>query len=316
MPGKYKFINGQWYEVDNQGDVIYSDQYSDVPGTITREIETGNMIDDPNQKKVYYTIQGYSDDAKGKVNRENRRKRREYMGYIMGDKDVLTSYEKKYNNGEHITKKDLKNEEFLKALASNQFDKKREAGVVKGVAYPTLREKTKRGHFIKKDDKFYIPYLDITSGNDSWCPGCGSGIELDINKKYFDGLKWVDPRYSHTNASVNENIEYGQMPEMKTQYAIPVQTKVEEVTETRPTLIPRTTSTPDSSIKVTTTPRRTNRPATRSTTIKPKPKPTYIHKEGITNTTNADTVQTRTNSRVVFPDGSYGDWTYGEWKEQ
>ena len=97
MPDKYKFINGQWYEVDNQGNVIYSDQYSDVPGTLTREIETGNMIDDPNQKKVYYTIQGYSDDAKGKINRENRRNRRKYMGYIMGDKDVLTSYEKKYN---------------------------------------------------------------------------------------------------------------------------------------------------------------------------------------------------------------------------
>lgn len=316
MPDKYKFINGQWYEVDDQGNIIYSDQYSDVPGTLTREIETGNMVDDPNQKRVYYTIQGYSDDAKGKVNRENRRERRKYMDYIMGNKDVLTSYEKKYNNGEHITKKDLKDEEFLKALANNQFDTEREAGTVRKVAYPTLSEKTRRGHFVKEDDKFYIPYLDITLGNDSWCPGCESGIGLDINRKYFDGLKWIDPSYNHTNASINENVEYGQMPEMKTQYATPIQTKVEEVTETRPMLIPRTTVTPNSSIEVITTPRRTNRPTTRSTPVNSKPIKTYIPRENTTTTTNVDTVQSRTNSRIVFPDGSYGDWTYGEWVEQ
>lgn len=316
MPDKYKFINGQWYEVDDQGNVIYSDQYSDVPGTLTREIETGNMVDDPNQKRTYYTIQGYSDDAKGKVNREDRRKRRQYMGYIMGDKDVLTSYEKKYNNGEHITKKDLKDEEFLKALASNQFDKKGEAGIVRGVAYPTLREKTKRGHFVKEDNKFYIPYLDITLGNNSWCPGCGSGIGLDINRKYFDGLKWVDPRYRSTKASVEENIEYGQMPEMKTQYSTPVQTTIQTETETRPMLVPKRTAIPNSPVEVTTTPRRTNRPATRSTPVNSKPTKTYIPQDDTINTTNVDTVQSRTNSRVVFPDGSYGDWTYGEWVEQ
>lgn len=316
MPDKYKFINGQWYEVDDQGNVIYSDQYSDTPGTLTREIETGNMVDDPNQKRIYYTIQGYSDDAKGKVNRENRRERRKYMNYIMGDKDVLTSYEKKYNNGEHITKRNLRDEEFLKTLAGNQFDKKYEANTVRKVAYPTLSEKTRRGHFVKEDNKFYIPYLDITSGNDSWCPGCGSGIGLDINRKYFDGLSWVGPKYKHTNASVNGNIEYGQMPEMKTQYATPVQTRTEEFTETKPMLISKTTSTPGSSIKVTTTPSRTNRPAKRSTPVNPKPTEYYIPQEGTTNTTNTDTLQSRTGTRTVFPDGSYTDWTYGDWKEQ
>lgn len=79
MPGKYKFINGQWYEVDDQGNVIYSDQYSDIPGTLTREIETGNMVDDPNQKRIYYTIQGYSDDPKGKIDRYARRAQRKSM---------------------------------------------------------------------------------------------------------------------------------------------------------------------------------------------------------------------------------------------
>lgn len=316
MPDKYKFINGQWYEVDDQGNVIYSDQYSDTPGTLTREIETGNMVDDPNQKRVYYTIQGYSDDAKGKVDREDRRERRRYMDYIMGDKDVLTSYEKKYNNGEHITKKDLKNEEFLKALASNQFNTKQEAGTVRRVAYPTLSEKTRRGHFVKEDNKFYIPYLDITLGNNSWCPGCGSGIGLDINRKYFDGLRWVKPRYDYTKSSVKENIEYGQMPEMKTQYAVPVQTTIETETQTRPVSNTRRAATPNSPVEVTTTPRRTNRPATRSTPVKSKPTKTYIPQDDTVNTTNVDTVQTRTGTRTKFPDGSYGPWTYSEWEEQ
>lgn len=316
MPDKYKFINGQWYEVDDQGNVIYSDQYSDTPGTLTREIETGNMVDDPNQKRVYYTIQGYSDDAKGKVTRENRRERRSYMDYIMGDKDVLTSYEKKYNNGEHITKKDLKNEEFLKALAGNQFDTEREAGTVRKVAYPTLSEKTRRGHFVKENNKFYIPYLDITLGNDSWCPGCGSGIGLDINRKYFDGLSWVSPKYKHTNASIDKNIEYGQMPETKTQYAVPVQTTIETYTDTRPVTNTRRTATPNSSIEVVTPVHRTNRSGTRSTPVKSEPTKTRIPQEGTTNTTNVDTLQSRIGTRTVFPNGQVTPWEYGEWTEQ
>jgi hypothetical protein len=80
------------------------------------------------------------------------------------------------------------------------------------------------------------------------------------------------------------------MPEMKTQYATPVQTRVEEVTETRPMLIPRTTVTPNSSIEVITTPRRTNRPTTRSTPVNSKPTKTYIPREDTTTTTNVDTV--------------------------
>lgn len=83
---------------------------------------------------------------------------------------------------------------------------------------------------------------------------------------------------------------------MKTQYAIPVQTSVEKITETKPTLISRTNKS------------ETNKSGTRSTIIKPKPPRV--------DTTNVNTTQTRTKSRIRFPDGSYSDWIPGEWTEQ
>jgi hypothetical protein len=78
------------------------------------------MIDDPNQKRVFYTIQGYNKtpDEDMKMRRGAKKLRNRSIKDLMGGKDELTSYEKRYNNGQHFTKEDFENEEFLNNLSN------------------------------------------------------------------------------------------------------------------------------------------------------------------------------------------------------
>lgn len=310
MPDKYKFINGQWYEVDDQGNVIYSDQYSDIPGTLTKEVETGNMIDDPNSKRTYYTISGPS-RSQGFVTRQGRKDRRNARREITGSKNEITNFEQNYNNGQHITRHQLRDNNFLEDLSEMQYNNANDANLASDVVYPQIRDIELGNLDVNRrwstNKKVFSPHIER-----SIC----SPTKLHLFKRkpgYKIEFDWNKGHNRVYNNRVKSNTEYDQIPEMKTQYAVPVQTRVEEKTETKSALIPKKTSTTNSSTKVTTTPRRTNRPATRSTTVKPKSTQTYTPQ---TNTTSVDTIQTRTKSRLVFPDGSYGDWTYGEWTEQ
>ena len=308
---KYVQSGDYWYEQDGNG-IIYNDTYSDVPGTLTREVETGNMIDDPNQKRVFYTIQGYNKtpDEDMKMRRGAKKLRNKSIKDLMGGKDELTVYEKRYNNGQHFTKEDFENEEFLNNLSNVQFDKKWHAGKVRNITHPVLSKKIRNGHLEWDKDKHYvnIPTIDANYF-------CGDAdISFGSRLGTIGGFRWIDPVYSSATAGTQENIEYGQMPEMKTQYATPVQTTVETEVQTLPISNTRRTATPNLPVEVTTTPRRTNRPATRP--VNPKPTKIYIPQDDTVNTTNVDTVQSRTGTRIKFPDGSYGPWSYTEWVEQ
>jgi hypothetical protein len=97
-----------------------------------------------------------------------------------------------------------------------------------------LSKKIKNGHLEWDKDKHYvnIPTIDANYF-------CGdTDISFGSRLGTIGGFKWIDPVYSSATAGTQENIEYGQMPEMKTQYAVPIQTIIEEVREEEPVVKP------------------------------------------------------------------------------
>ena len=317
----YIEIDGQWYQTDDQGNIIYSDTPSDSPGTLTRKIETGNMIDDPNQKRVFYTIQGYNKtpDEDMKMRRGAKKLRNKSIKDLMGGKDKLTRYEKRYNNGQHFTKEDFENEEFLNNLANIQFNDKWDAGKVRNITHPVLSKKIKNGHLEWDKDKYYvnIPTIDVNQF-------CGdTDISFGSRLTTMGGFKWIDPVYSSAIARPQKNIEYGQMPEMKMQYAVPIQTTIEEVREEEPVIKPQLIPKPNRTQNTTEINYQRPRPVNTGTNLQ-KPRPTgKVKSEKTTQkktngegTYTADTTKVRTGTRIKFPDGTYGETTWSEWQEQ
>ncbi len=322
---KYVSSGDYWYEQDGNG-IIYNDTYSDVPGTLTREIETGNMIDDPNQKRVFYTIQGYNKtpDEDMKMRRSAKKLRNKSIKDLMGGKDELTNYEKHYNDGQHFTKEDFENEEFLNNLSNVQFDKKHHAEKVRNITHPVLSKKIKNGHLKWDKEKYYvnIPTIDANYF-------CGdTDISFGSRLGTIGGFKWIDPTYSSARANTQENIEYGQIPEMKTQYAVPIPVKTETFIQEEPVIksIPVSTS-----VNIKTTPQKpslrqksqtnsnsnSNSSSSSSSKPKPKQKPKSESKIITSPKTESDSIKTRTGVRLIAPDGTIlGDTKYTDWVEK
>ena len=274
------------------------------------------MVDDPNQKRVFYTIQGYNKtpDEDMKMRRSAKKLRNKSIKDLMGGKDELTYYEKRYNNGQHFTKEDFENEEFLNNLSNVQFDKKYHAGKVRNITHPVLSKKIKNGHLKWDKEKYYVDIPTIDA--DYFCGD--TDINFGSRLGTIGGFKWIDPIYSSTKAGTQENIEYGQMPEMKTQYAVPIPVKTETIVETEPVTKPIPTST---SVNIKTTPQKPSlkqKPQTSSSSKpKPKPKPKLESKIITSPKTTSDSIRTRTGVRLIAPDGTIlGDTTYTDWVEK
>jgi hypothetical protein len=304
-----------WYEQDENG-IIYNDTYSDVPGTLTREVETGNMINDPNSKRTYYTISGPNKNY-GFVTRQGRQDRRRARNEITGGRNEITDFEQNYNNGQNITRRQLRNDDFLKDLSKTQYNNSNDADLAADVVYPQRRDIELGNLEVERKwgrKKVFDPHIHDSA--------CGHKELHLFDTKYGNkiGLKWNSGHNRVHNNHFKSNIEYDQMPEMKTQYAVPVQTTIEEVTETRPISNSRTTSTPNPPIEVVTPVRRTNRsatrPATRSTPVESKPIVTRVPQPDTTNTTSNDTSWVKTNSVLRFPNGQSIVLKQGEWEEK
>lgn len=312
---RYVSNGDYWYEQDGNG-IIYNDTYSDVPGTLTREVETGKMINDPNSKRTYYTISGPNKNY-GFVTLQGRQDRRRARNEITGGRNEITDFEQKYNNGQDITRRQLRNDAFLNDLSKIQYNNSNDADLAANVVYPQRRDIELGNLEVEKKwgrKKVFGPHIHNSA--------CGHKELHLFDTKYGNkiGLKWNSGHNRVYDNNYNSKIKYDQMPEMKTQYAVPVQTTVEEVTETRPIANSRTTSTPNPPIEVVTTPRRTNRTGTgtrtRSTPVESKPIVTRVPQPDTTNTTSNDTTWIKTDSIRRFPDGSYIVEKQGEWEEK
>lgn len=279
--GKYiQGDDGNWYEATN-GELNWIDGTTEDPRALTRTIETGNMIDDPSQKTTSYTVHGYDeDDLSGyRVSRVGRAARRKAIKTLIGKRNQETIYEKYLGQG-NLRRRDFRNQDFLNDLASRQYTgsdfqefttrgdsyAKRMAGKVSSIVYPQLRKKTSKGHFVKKSKPIYG-----LRWSRAFCPECGIG-ESGFKRTVVGtrpGLSWVNPLYHSTKGSVETNVSYGQIPETKDQYILPVQLVEKSSTETitKPSTKPVVRSHKTSSTTTST------KPVIRKTVI---PKPTNV----------------------------------------
>jgi hypothetical protein len=51
--------NSNWYATDPNGDIVFTpNKPSDMTNVLTREVDTGELTDDPTSKQTYYTLNG------------------------------------------------------------------------------------------------------------------------------------------------------------------------------------------------------------------------------------------------------------------
>lgn len=82
-----------WYETDENGNIIFtSDKPTNMTNVLTREVYTGNTIDDPSSLRTYYTVgDGYRKDIsdKGwKLTTDARIYRRKSMKDILAHPEI------------------------------------------------------------------------------------------------------------------------------------------------------------------------------------------------------------------------------------
>lgn len=324
MPPKYiQHENGQFYPIDEQGNIIYTGDAASGDGVLTREVATGRMIDDPSTKRTVYGVTGYGDeDLTGfRSFSGTRQERRKSIKALIGDRNSLTAYEKMLGLG-NLRRRDFRNEEFVQDLANRQYtasdfegisktqakrDKyaRKMASYVQGVAYPTLRRKESNGYFSETSNPLKVWYL---AG--AVCPGCKGKMGKPSWKQktigYAKGLDWNSASYNKVSGNVSSAAEYDQMPEMTTEYASPVKLVDRSSVESREL----NTSKPP---QTTTTTRTvgTRSSGSRSTGLASR-------RRNTTNTTTvtrpATTAQQRTTTWQELPDGTrvnvvVGDWT-------
>ena len=304
--GKYiQGDDGNWYEATD-GELNWIDGTTEDPRALTRTVETGNMVDDPSQKITSYTARGYNkDDLSGyRMSREGRAARRKAIKTIIGKRDQETVYEKYLGQG-NLRRRDFRNQDFLNDLASRQYTgsdfqefttrgdayAKRMAGKVADIVYPELKKKISNGHFVQKSKPVYG-----LRWSRAVCPECGIG-ESGFKRTIVGtrpGLSWKNPLYNYTNGSIKTDVSYGQMPETKDQYILPVQLVEKNSIETT-TIQPATKSVVRSR-------------KTPSTTTSTKP---LIRKTVTPKQTNVDLQ--RTTKWQELPDGTKVNVSIGDW---
>ena len=275
------------------------------------------MVNDPNSKRTYYTISGPSGNQ-GFVTRQGRQDRRRARKEITGDKNEITSFEQNYNNGQDITRRQLRDDVFLENLSEVQYNNSNDANLASDVVYPQIRDiELGNLEFNKRwstNKKAFSPHIERSA--------CGP-TELHLFKRkpgYKTELNWNSGHNRVYNNRVKSNTEYDQVPEMKTQYAVPVPVRTETITETEPVV----KSTPVSTnVDIETTQQKPSlRPKSQPSSKpkskpKPEPEPKSELKVVTSPKTTADTTRTRTGVRLIAPDGTVlGDTTYTEWVEK
>lgn len=275
------------------------------------------MVDDPNSKRTYYTISGPSGN-RGFVTRQGRQDRRRARKEITGDKNEITSFEQNYNNGQDITRRQLRDDNFLENLSEVQYHNSNDANLASDAVYPQIRDVELGNLEFKKrwstNKKVFSPRIEKDA--------CGPD-QLRLFKRksgYKTELKWNNGHNRVYNNRVKSNTEYDQVPEMKTQYAVPVPVRTETITETEPIVKSTPTST---SVDVKTTHQKPSLRQKSQTSSRPKSKPNPKPKSEsepkiITSPkTTSDTTRMRTGVRLIAPDGTVlGDTTYTDWVEK
>lgn len=311
--GKYiQGADGNWYE-STDGELNWIDGTTEDPRALTRTIETGNMVDDPSQKTISYTVRGYDeDDLSGyRMSRSGRVDRRKAIKTLIGKRNEQTIYEKYLGQG-NLRRRDFRNEDFLNKLAnasytgsdfsgfttSGDYYAKRMANKVADIVYPTLRKKTGKGRFVEETKPVYGLRWDSAD-----CPECGIGqggfVRTQIGTRI--GRSWADPQYDYARSSVNTNVSYGQMPETKDQYILPVQLIDKSSTETK------TTTSTQPVKKPVVKPRKVTSTTT-TTTTSPRP---VVRKKVTTTPTSVDLQRTTTWQEL--PDGTRINVSVGDW---
>lgn len=307
--GKYiQGADGNWYE-STEGELNWIDGTTEDPRALTRTIETGNMVDDPSQKTTSYTVRGYNeDDLSGyRMSRSGRVDRRKAIKSLIGKRNEETIYEKYLGQG-NLRRRDFRNQDFLNKLANTSytgsdfeglttrgdFFAKRMADKVADIVYPTLRKKTSNGHFVEETK----PVIGLR-WHRAACPECGigtSGLKRTVVGERT-GRFWANPHYDYTGGSVNTNVSYGQMPETKDQYILPVQLIDKSSTETK------TTTSTKPVAKPVVKPRKVT-----STTTSPRP----VVRKKVTPTPTSVDLQ-RTTTWQELPDGTRINVSVGDW---
>lgn len=321
MPPKYiQHENGQFYPVDDQGNIIYTGEAASGDGVLTREVTTGRMVNDPSTERTVYGVSGYGDLTGFKSFSGTRKERRKSINNLIGKRNSLTVYEKMLGLGD-LRRRDFRNEEFVQDLANRQYTASDFDGIAKtqakgdkyaqemaqyvqGVAYPKLRHKTSKGYFSGTTNPLKVWYLQGAA-----CPTCPGKIGKPSWKQktigYAKGVEWNKPGYSYTEGNVSSATEYDQMPEMTTQYAAPVKLIDRSSVESRDL----NTSTPPT----TTTTTRTLR--SKASGSRSKGTGSKIRQTSSTNTATrpVNTTQQRTTTWQELPDGTKVNLVVGDW---
>ena len=316
MPPKYiQHTNGHWYSADDQGNIIYTGDVASGDGVLTREVATGNMVDDPSTKRNVYSVTGYGDsDLDGyRLSKFGRQKRRQSINSLIGKRNQQTKFEKYI--GRDLRRRDFRDEAFVQDLASrtytqSDFSSKNDgdryassvANRISNIAYPTLRKKVSQGGY----DKVIKPTHTVVWERAD-CPECGIGQSgfKRIVTGYRRGLKKRDDVYATKSGGVQSDVEYDQMPEMTTEYASPIQLISRSSVENRQL---ETSTHPKSNTTRMAKPKTSGK---RSIGLVTKPK--------VTSSTNVKTrpvssTQQRTTTWQELPDGTRIDVVVGDWE--
>lgn len=233
-----------WYETDENGNIIFtSDKPTDMANVLTREVDTGNTIDDPSSLRQYYTVgDGYKKDVSDKgwrLTRDARIYRRKSMKDILAHPEIYGVSKRK----------EFKDEETRNRLLNQEYERRGQASDVRNVYFPSMQKTTREWYTeeipLARNKRFTVG-----------CKDCGTlqNVRRGVNTGVLKIPK-LDVQISHASVPVNTNIEYtAKLPVMETQYAIPLQGSEEVVTEVqevptppvtikKPTIVTRTAST-------------------------------------------------------------------------
>lgn len=265
--GWIKDENGNWRQVDENGELVYvTERPDDMSNVLTREVETGNMINDPKTARTIYNVGNYDVDTEGyKITHDGRRNRRQAINYLTRGNNV-SKFEKyaygKYGDGQfskffrdngNLRRRAFRNDDFLQALSQDEYSTADLGSSAKSIAKnvtkivnPQLRKKTQKGHWYDGKGNIWV----MTGWGDKfvpWCPTCnnldagGYYIKVPIwDQKSIDVKKWYGPLYDTTETNMQSRVEYDQVPEMRTEYSVPSQGSTGIITETE--TIPGTTT--------------------------------------------------------------------------
>lgn len=215
--------NSNWYATDPNGDIVFTpNKPSDMTNVLTREVDTGELADDPTSKQTYYTLNGqYTRDVAGRgwrLDATHRRLKREARNYILSHPEIYGVQ----------SRRDLRSDATRDRLTNLEYATKRQALYANNYLYPTYKKKEVDWNWVKK------PIVSTEEVINS-CPDCGPGISKTYQDKVIGNVWALEKNVGNLSAmtDIDENTRYTrQLPVMRTEYAVPLQGREEIITET------------------------------------------------------------------------------------